>query len=328
MAFIFLSVYRGRDGTLIPTQVKQYLSESKYKMAIPTDSHSDRTEKSANQSMAKALVVEGGALRGVFSTGIMDGFLEKRFNPFDFYVGVSSGASNLAAFLAEMIGRNKRIYTDYSLRPKFIDPVRFLRGGHLMDLDWLWDTTIREIRLDLQRIYTKGKPFIVVLTDVQSGKAVYKETGAQDLEHVLKASSAMPLFYRSHPIVDGRKTTDGGVADAIPIGKAIGLGARRIMVIRSRSGDYLKRRDPFDCLVRWSMRRYPALQQTMTKRVSRYNESVNLIRKPPEGVTIVEICPPKRFRVSRLSQNRSILEEGYNQGRALAAHAIALWDGA
>jgi predicted patatin/cPLA2 family phospholipase len=76
------------------------------------------------------------------------------------------------------------------------------------------------------------------------------------------------------------------------------------------------------------MRRYPALQQAMTKRVSRYNESVNMIRKPPEGVTIVEICPPEKFRVSRLSQNRLILEEGYNQGRALAAHAIARWDGA
>jgi len=296
-------------------------------MATPTDSHSDRTEKSANQSTATALVVEGGALRGVFSTGILDGFLEKRFNPFDFYVGVSSGASNLAAYLAEMIGRNKKIYTDYSLRPEFIDPVRFLRGGHLMDLDWLWGTTIREIRLDLPRIYTKGKPFVVVLTDVQSGKAVYKETSAQDLEHVLKASSAVPLFYRSYPIVDGRKTTDGGVADAVPIGKAIGLGARRIMVIRSRHRDYRKRTDPFDYLIRWRMRRYPALQQAMTKRVSRYNEFLKLIRNPPAGVTIIEICPPATFRVSRLSQNRLILEEGYNQGRSLAAHAIARWEG-
>jgi predicted patatin/cPLA2 family phospholipase len=74
------------------------------------------------------------------------------------------------------------------------------------------------------------------------------------------------------------------------------------------------------------MRRYPLLQKAMTKRVWRYNESVKLIRKPPEGVTIVEICPPENFRVSRLSQNLAILEEGYNQGRALAAHAIARWE--
>jgi predicted patatin/cPLA2 family phospholipase len=295
-------------------------------MASPSASNNDQTEKSANQPMDTALVVEGGALRGIFSTGILDVFLEARFNPFDFYIGVSSGASNLAAYLAEMIGRNKRIYTDYSLRPEFIDMARFLRGGHLMDIDWLWNTTIREIRLDLQRIYAKRKPFIVVLTDVQTGEAVYKLTSAQDLEHVLKASSAMPLFYRSYPIVDDRQTTDGGVADALPVSKAIRLGARRIMVIRSRHRDYLKRHDPFDSLIRWRMRRYPRLQQAMTKRVWRYNESVKLIRKPPEGVTIVEICPPEKFRVSRLSQNRPILEEGYNQGRTLAAYAIARWE--
>ena len=117
--------------------------------------------------MLKSLIVEGGALRGVFSTGLLDGFLERRFNPFDFYIGVSSGASNIAAYLAEMPGRNAKIYLDYSLRPEFINYPRFLRGGHLLDLDWLWDITIREIRLDLQAIYSRQKNFIAVLSDVQ-----------------------------------------------------------------------------------------------------------------------------------------------------------------
>jgi predicted patatin/cPLA2 family phospholipase len=295
-------------------------------MTPSIDSGNNGSEKSANQAMETALVVEGGALRGVFSTGILDAFLEARFNPFDFYIGVSSGASNLAAYLAEMIGRNKRIYTEYSLRPEFIDMARFLRGGHLMDLDWLWNTTIREIRLDLQRIYATRKPFVVVLTDVQTGEAVYRQTSAHDLEHILKASSAMPMFYRSYPIVDDRQMTDGGVADALPVSKAIRLGARRIMVIRSRNRDYVKRHDPFDCLMRCTMRRYHSLQRAMAKRVWRYNHAVKLIRKPPKGVTIVEICPPEKFRVSRLSQNRTILEEGYNQGRAQAAYAIACWE--
>ena len=123
------------------------------------------------QSSESALVVEGGALRGVFSTGLLDGFLEAQFNPFDLFIGVSSGASNLAAYLAGMIGRNRNIYMDYSLRKEFISFPKFLRGGHLLDLDWLWDITIREIRLDLATIYARKKPFIVVLTDVQTGDA-------------------------------------------------------------------------------------------------------------------------------------------------------------
>ncbi len=276
--------------------------------------------------MNAALVVEGGALRGVFSTGVLDVFLEERFNPFDFYIGVSSGASNLAAYLAEMIGRNKKIYTDYSLRPEFVNFARLLRGGHLMDLDWLWDATIREIRLDLKTIYAKQKPFIVALTNVQTGEAVYKYTSAEDLENVLKASSAMPLFYRSYPAVDALPMTDGGVTDALPVSKAILLGARRIMVIRSRHGDYVKRHDPFDYFIRWHLRHHPALRKAMTARASRYNESVDLIRRPPDGVRVIEICPPIEFRVSRLCRDRSILEEGYNQGRTLATHAIDRWE--
>jgi predicted patatin/cPLA2 family phospholipase len=280
----------------------------------------------SSETALTALIVEGGALRGVFSTGVMDGFLEAQFNPFDFYMGVSSGASNLAAYLAEMIGRNGRIYMDYSLRPEFIRFGRFFRGGHLMDLDWLWDITIREMRLDLQTIYSKRKPFIVVMTDVQTGEAVYNQTRADNLEHLLKASSAMPFFYRDYPQVNGRPMTDGGVTDAIPVREAILRGARRIMVIRSRKRNYVKQSNLFDHYMHWRVRPYPVLQQAMVKRIARYNESVALLRKPPDGVSIVEVCPPEHFRVTRLGRNRMVLQEGYRQGRAMAVEAMAWWN--
>ncbi len=274
----------------------------------------------------QALVVEGGALRGVFSTGLLDGFLEADFNPFDLYIGVSAGASNLAAYLAGMMGRNGTIYRDHSLRPEFINLNRFLRGGHLLDLDWLWEITIREIRLDLMAIYARRKPFVVVLTDVLTGQAVYRQTAEEDLEHTLKASSAIPLLYRSCPEVDGRPATDGGIADAIPVGEAIRRGARRVMVVRSRPRNYVKRLGLSDRLLVHHMRRYPLLGEALKRRAARYNESVVLIRKPPDGIDIIEICPPADFRVSRLSRNRRILDEGYEQGRMTAADAIRRWE--
>lgn len=276
-------------------------------------------------SSPSALIVEGGALRGVFSTGVLDGFLEAGFNPFDAYFGVSSGASNLAAYLAEMKGRNARIYMDYSLRPEFISPARFLRGGHLLDLDWLWEITIREIRLDLARIYDRGKPFVVVMTQVKTGGAHYKITGADDLEDSLKASSALPVFYRGYPMIDGLSMTDGGVADALPIEEAIRRGARRIMVIRSRHRSYVKRAGFPDRILYGFVRREPRLRQAMASRVLRYNEAVRLLRVPPPGISIVEICPPDHFRVSRLSKNLRTLKEGYEQGRSLAPDAMARW---
>lgn len=291
---------------------------------MTADSVTVKGNKASGNGMS-ALVVEGGALRGVFSTGLLDGFLEADFNPFDLYIGVSAGASNLAAYLAGMKGRNGRIYRDYSLRPEFIDFGRFLRGGHLLDLDWLWEITIREIRLDLATIYAWRKPFIVVLTDVLTGKAIYRQTAAEDLEHTLKASSAIPLLYRRYPEVDGRPSTDGGITDAIPVGEAIRRGAHRIMVVRSRPRDYVKRSGISDRLLIRHARSRPPLGEAMKRRAALYNESVALIRKPPAGVEIIEVCPPGDFRVSRLSRDRRVLDEGYEQGLREAGEAIRRW---
>jgi len=277
-------------------------------------------------SSIKALVVEGGAMRGVFSTGLLDGFLDAGFNPFDLFIGVSSGASNLAAYLAGMRGRNARIYLDYSLRPEFLSYSRFIFGGHLLDLDWMWETTIKEIRLDLAVIYSRHQPFIAVLTDVCTGTAFYKITGAADLEQTLKASSAMPLVYRDFPLVDGHPFTDGGIADPLPVKAAIARGAEKIMVVRSRPKHYFKKGSPFDRLVLRHVRDYPLLKETIMRRVEIYNESLDLIRRPPAGISVIEICPPDDFRVSRLTRNRSELEAGYSQGRTASNDAMERWN--
>ncbi|MDO9515976.1 MAG: DUF6363 domain-containing protein, partial [Syntrophales bacterium] len=188
-------------------------------------------------------------------------------------------------------------------------------------------TTIAEIRLDLKTIYAnQDRPLIVCLTDVRTGKAVYHETRADDLEPVLKASSAMPILYRDFPLIDGRPMADGGLVDGIPVGEAIRRGARRIMVIRSRPRNYEKRENLLQHILNWRLRRFPLLRGAMTRRVRRYNETVKLIRQPPPGISITEICPPDTFRSSRLSRDPRILFEGYEQGRALAGEAIDAWE--
>lgn len=277
-------------------------------------------------SFKTALVVEGGAMRGVFSTGVLDGFLEAGFNPFDLFIGVSSGASNTAAYLAQMKGRNARIYLDYSLRPEFLSYKRFICGGHLLDLDWMWEITIREVRLDLPVIYARQQPFIAVLTDILTGLPFYKVTGAADLEQTLKASSAMPLVYRGYPKIDGRPFADGGLTDPLPVRAAMERGAAKIMIIRSRVKGYRKEKSFFDKIVLRHVRTYPLLKDAVKRRVKVYNDALNLIGGPPRGVSIIEVCPPDNFRASRLTIERDILEEGYEQGRAAAQDAIERWN--
>ena len=274
---------------------------------------------------ANALIVEGGAMRGIFSTGVLDSFLAAQFNPFDLLLGVSSGAANLAAYLARMPKRNFKIYTDYSLRPEFISLKRFVCGGHLMDLDWLWDKTIAEIRLDLKTIFTTNKLFLIGLTDVATGEAIYKQTDGDRLEDVLKASSAMPIVYRKFPLIDGRPTVDGGIAAPLPVDAAIERGARKIMVIRSRPKHYKKREMLSNAVLRWKLKPYPALRKAIAGRVHRYNEALSLMRTPPPGVSILEICPPDDFRSARFGRNKGILVDGYQQGQSMGELAMRSW---
>jgi predicted patatin/cPLA2 family phospholipase len=216
--------------------------------------------------------------------------------------------------------------TEFSIGPEFINLHRFLCGGHLMDLDWMWDMTISRMRLDLDRIYSRQRPFLVGMTDVWTGFPVYHITSATDLEQVLKASSALPIIYRGFPLVDGRPMTDGGVSDPIPVAEAIRRGAKRIMVVRSRPHGHRSRPDTMSFFVYWLLRNYPALQSTIKTHDRIYNDAVALLNCPPEGVSLIQICPPGNFRPSRFTRDVRVLAEGYEQGRALAGEAIARWE--
>ncbi|TFH42436.1 MAG: hypothetical protein E4G96_03460 [Chrysiogenales bacterium] len=101
--------------------------------------------------------LEGGGMRGIFAAGVLHAFGLASFDPFDIYIGVSAGACNLASHLAVQNDRNFDIMLRYSSTRNFISIRRFIMGGHLMDLDWLWETTIREYRLDLATLFSRLK---------------------------------------------------------------------------------------------------------------------------------------------------------------------------
>ena len=272
-----------------------------------------------------ALIVEGGAMRSVFSAGVLDGFLQANFDPFNYYVGVSAGASNLATFLAGTPGRSRSLYLELALRPEFISYRRFLRGGHLIDLDWLLAQTFGSGWQDVPPKVARSRPLYVGVTDVARGEAEFIRANAGNLPALIKASTALPLFYRGFPEIDGRPKTDGGVADGIPLRHAIGLGATRIMVIRSRSLAYVKRDTLMHRYIRWRLRQYSRLAAAMKERVPRYEAAVELLRHPPPGVAVVDVCPPPGFVLGRFSRDRAALAEGYGMGVASAADAMARW---
>ena len=282
-------------------------------------------KSSYSNTHASALIVEGGAMRSVFSAGLLDGFIEGQFNPFDFYIGVSAGAYNLITYSAGLFGVSLHVFRDLATSSHFINYTRFIRGGHLLDLDWLVQTSLRESKSDPRSIYHHAKPLYICVTDVGTGQAVYVKTTPDNIENVIKASTALPLIYRDFPLINARPMTDGGISDGIPVAEAIRMGAKRIMVIRSRHRDYVKTDSLWHKFIRWKLKTYPALTQTMRERVERFESVLQQIRNPPHGVQILEICPPPNFTIGRFNRNRKDLQQGYETGFNLANGVIRQW---
>ena len=261
-------------------------------------------------------------MRGIFSAGVLDRFLDENYRPFDFCLGVSVGSTNLAAWLAGQRGRNYRVITDYSCRPEFMSPGKFLRGGHWLDLDWLWDITIREIRLDLAAFAHCSLPLYVVATRVADGCPVYIKADAQNLENLLKVSCSLPLLYREFPLFAGEYMTDGGVADAIPVRQAYTMGARDITVILSHPRGYRKKPAKVPWLLRKIFAGTPQLAEALISRADNYNRAIAFLEDPPADCRIRVIAPPAEFAVGRLTRNPVKLQEGYRMGLEAAGTLI------
>ncbi|MFP4697727.1 MAG: patatin family protein [Eubacteriales bacterium] len=273
-----------------------------------------------------ALVVEGGAMRGIFATGILDVFLEKDFNPFGLHIGVSAGSTNIAAYLAKMIKRNYKVFTDYSIRPDFISWKKFLSGGHLVDLDWLWDITIKELRLDLKTIINSEKIFLIGVTEVETGRPIFLEPNETNLEEYIKASSALPIFYRNFIKINNKNYVDGGVADPIPVIEAYKRGAKNIMVIRSRPFSYNKKIKSSYLFLKLYFKKYPNLYKAMLNRGKAYQEAINFIRKPPKEINIIEVNPPDDFKTKRLTRDKDLLDQDYIIARKMGFDLIKKWN--
>lgn len=272
----------------------------------------------SNKIVKSALVVEGGGMRSIFAAGVLHALGKESFDPFDLYIGVSAGACHLASHLAGQNDRNFDITLQYSLTSKFISPMRFLRGGHLMDLDWMWEQTITNYRLNLaylfNKLHTQNKEYIVVATSMDTGNALYLRPDENTLEHYLKVSSSLPVFYRNILEVNGEKATDGGIADAIPVREAHLRGATDITVIRSRPSDYVKKQSKLIFILSIYFRKYPRLVEKFKQRASNYMDAVHFIHHPPEGVRITELAPPNNVGIGRTTQNEAVLRATYKMG--------------
>ncbi|MGR6859354.1 patatin-like phospholipase family protein [Aliivibrio salmonicida] len=277
--------------------------------------------------MAKsALVVEGGAMRGIFASGVLDTFMDNEFMPYDFAIGVSAGASNLLGYLAHYPQRSFHVITKLATHKRFLNLPRFARGGDLVDVRWLIDESNTRHPLDLERLFD-SIPLYAAVTNIDSGNADYYQVKKENVDDVLEATTALPIAYKSTPCFSGGCYTDGGVADSIPVKEAYRRGARDITVILSHPLSYEMKPTRSPWLMTKLLARYPQIAQAMLVRAENYNQSLEFIRNPPEGTTIRVIAPPEDFSVKRLSMKYPTLVAGYEMGVSAGLHHLSSRDG-
>jgi len=283
--------------------------------------------KETNMARARtALVVEGGGMRGIFTAGVCDAFLAAGYNPFDLCIGVSSGACTLASYLSGQYQRVYRLITGPMRGAEFINPRRFLAGGHFMDLDWLWDYAAVHDPLDaLAATGNPDREFLVGVTEVATASALYLRPTAETLSEYLLASSALPVLYRRFVPLHGRLVTDGGVADPIPVEEAYRRGSGRIVVIRTRPVDRGKGSFLDGCVAALFLRRYPALRARIQELHRVYERAVEFIRNPPAGTVVLQIAPPPSLGTSRISAGLDKIQADYRLGKEAGEEFIKSW---
>lgn len=274
-----------------------------------------------------ALVCEGGGQRGIFTAGVLDEFMRAGFNPFDLLLGTSAGAQNLSAYLCNQRGYARNVITRYTTRREFFNPLRFVRGGNLIDLDWLMDSTASQSPLAMSHakaLFDKGKEFYMCACRSDDFKAEYFAPTDDSWLNILKASSAIPGFYRNGVEIEGVNYLDGGISDAIPVHEAVRRGAETVVVIRTVPSQIIYPARWLKHMENWLSE--GNLQQLLVMAQHHqtcYSETQHFIENPPDNVRIFEIHPPKALLSNALGSRLSALNIDYKMGRLCGRYFLA-----
>lgn len=274
-----------------------------------------------------ALVCEGGGQRGIFTAGVLDEFQRARFNPFDLMIGTSAGAQNLSAFICGQPGYARRVITRYTTTANFFNPLRFVRGGHLIDLDWLVDITSKQLPLAMDQAeqhLREGREFLMCACRSDDFEPTYISPTRESWLPAIKASSAIPGLYRQGVDLEGVSYLDGGISDAIPVEEAYRRGADTIVVIRTVPSQAYYTPQWMKRMEHWlSESSLQQMVRIMQQHEQSYHRIQQFIEKPPGDLRIFEIFPPKPLASSALGSRIAALNRDYHLGRRCGRYFLA-----
>jgi predicted patatin/cPLA2 family phospholipase len=260
------------------------------------------------------LVLEGGGMRGTFTAGALDYFMDNNIS-FPYTIGVSAGACNGVSYSARQRGRARACNIDLYDKYKYISVKNLILKQNLIDYKLLFnDFPEKIIPLDYEAFFSNKNRTIFVASNCETGKAEYLEEheNPQRLNKIVQASSSLP-FVADITELDGKPMLDGGICDAIPVEKALSDGYEKLVIILTRNKNYRKSNKEM-WFPSFFYKKYPKIQKRLKNKNFDYNKVLDFIDEQEKKGQFLVIRPINKIKVSRLEKDIEKLEELYQQG--------------
>ncbi|MBE7015876.1 MAG: patatin family protein [Ruminococcaceae bacterium] len=267
--------------------------------------------------MKVGLVMEGGSMRGMYTAGVTDVFMENGIQ-FDGGVGTSAGAVFGCNYKSGQIGRVIRYNKRFCGDRRYAGLWNWLTTGNVFGVDFCYKRIPEELdKFDGEAYKKSPMEFYVTCTDVETGKAVYKkcETGKGDELEWMRASASMPVVSTIVEI-EGKKLLDGGIADSISLKFMEETGYQYNVVILTRPDGYIKEENTILPIVKLRYRKYPEFVRAVADRHIRYNNCISYIKDREEKGYAFVIRPSKAIDVKTVENSPQRLQNAYDLGRA------------
>ena len=273
--------------------------------------------------MKTGLILEGGAMRGMFTAGVMDVMMEAGIT-FDGAIGVSAGAAFGCNYKSGQIGRVIRYNTKFCADKRYSGLGVLLREGNLFSTPFCYEEVpLKHDVFDFEAYEKNPMEFYVVCTDIESGKAVYhRYEGKNDHGFEwIRASASMPMVSQIVEI-DGQKMLDGGMADSIPVRYFESIGYDRNVVVLTQPEGYVKKKNKMIPLIKLKYRRYPNLVEVMANRHDHYNETLAYVKQKEDAGELLVIRPDAALNISKAEKDPNELKRVYEIGRTVAEQRL------
>ena len=273
--------------------------------------------------MKIGLVMEGGAMRGLFTAGVIDVLMENQIT-FDGAIGVSAGAAFGCNFKSRQIGRVIRYNTKYCRDSRYGSFRSLLKTGDIYSKEFAYGELPNVLDpFDTKAFSENPMEFYVVATNIETGLPVYHkcETGTGEDMDWIQASASMPLV--SHPVeIGGKLLLDGGMSDSVPLAYFQSIGYQKNVVILTRPEDYRKKKNKLMPVIRVRMHQYPNMIETLAYRHIMYNDEIAYIRKQKELGNTFIIEPREALHIGPVEHDPKELLRVYETGRKTAMEQL------